>query len=354
MVKGRTNPVFTLSSPAAGRNDFWDFIRGMAMLSVLLQHANVPKGNYILAFHMPFFFVLSGYIEFSRGKSVPFWTYLWGRVRRLIIPYFMFEALNLGLWQTELVLTRGWQDVPDAIKGILTVINTDRYHGLYGRLWFLPCMFVSDLLFFFVRKWFPESKAGLFASAGVLLGLSWITSKVLPGRLPFTADTALFAAVFLVLGYALGNQIKWLLSGGHSLWDLAIFGVSLLTLHVCIKSGMAPCLMYINSYGSYGTTVIAAISGTVAFFLLSKWCYAALKDRRLGKDLVLWYGRNSLATFPIHLMIKIYALRLSPLCGKWYNLLAIMLLLNIPIVNLITRYFPFMLGKLPVRKKASV
>lgn len=47
----------------SSRDEQIDFLRGGAMIFVLFHHSGFPLGGYILAFHMPLFFVLSGYLE---------------------------------------------------------------------------------------------------------------------------------------------------------------------------------------------------------------------------------------------------------------------------------------------------
>lgn len=44
-----------------------DFLRGLAMLLVLLHHSGFPFGSFILAFHMPLFFVISGWLAYIGG-----------------------------------------------------------------------------------------------------------------------------------------------------------------------------------------------------------------------------------------------------------------------------------------------
>ena len=43
-------------------NEYVDFMRGMAMILVLLHHATVPCDEYILSLHMPLFFIIYGYV----------------------------------------------------------------------------------------------------------------------------------------------------------------------------------------------------------------------------------------------------------------------------------------------------
>ena len=48
---------------------------------------------------------------------------------RLMVPYFLFELANLLLWQVYMLRYGGWQDMTEALKGILIVIITDTHVG---------------------------------------------------------------------------------------------------------------------------------------------------------------------------------------------------------------------------------
>lgn len=147
------NGIFSIrNEQQENRVELLDFLRGAAMLLVLLHHSDAPFGAWLLAFHMPLMFVLSGYTMFRHQKKWKFWDYFKNRVMRLVVPYFLFEGLNLFVWCTSLILQGGWQDLSEAVTTIVTCVNTDAYTGYYGRLWFWPCMFVSDILFYFITK----------------------------------------------------------------------------------------------------------------------------------------------------------------------------------------------------------
>ena len=70
------------------------------MLCVMLQHnRGLPTDviNFLLAFHMPAFFVLSGYM-LSFASSVNRYAvkdYILKRFIQLMIPYFLFEIVSL-------------------------------------------------------------------------------------------------------------------------------------------------------------------------------------------------------------------------------------------------------------------
>ena len=103
--------------------------------------------------------------------------------------------------------------------------------------------------------------------------------------------------------------------------------------------------MYINSYSEYTVAICAAISGSIAYIIIGGYLYCMMNRLKILKNIVLWYGTNSLAIFPVHLTIKMMILWYMPAFSQWYVLFFIMLLFSIPVVNIITRYLPFMLGQ---------
>ena len=353
--------IFHIREPRLqNRIELLDFLRGAAMLLVLTHHSDLPNnyGNWILAFHMPFMFLLSGYTMYLRPHPERFIDFVSGRFQRLVIPYFLFEGLNFFIWSASLYLQGGWQDVTEAATAILACLNTEGYTGYYGRLWFWPCMFVSDIYFYGILRFAPKKsltrKVFLLAMIPAMFVLSWISCHVLPGRLPFTADTAFMATAFLLTGYLLGNQITWLIQKKHLLADITMLLISLLVMRLAVHSGKSECMMFINHYGHYGYTLCAAFSGMLSTTILIKFLYNILKKQNFLKSVVLWYGYHSLGTFPVHLSIKIFIYQMFPLSYRqWYILFPAMFLLSIPLVNLITTYFPFMLGKFSFRTKAK-
>lgn len=90
--------IFHIREPqSANRIELLDFLRGAGMLLVLLHHSDIPQGKWILTFHMPLLFLLSGYTMYLRPHSAGFQTFITGRFLRLVVPYFLFEGLNLAV-----------------------------------------------------------------------------------------------------------------------------------------------------------------------------------------------------------------------------------------------------------------
>ncbi|CAN5180353.1 acyltransferase [soil metagenome] len=81
------------------RNTTVDFLRGFAMLLIILIHVTVyfrsnPLANVLWEYSqvaVPIFVFCSGYLYFSRSKEEPLTlAYFWKRIKRLVIPYYFY------------------------------------------------------------------------------------------------------------------------------------------------------------------------------------------------------------------------------------------------------------------------
>ncbi len=338
---------FMISNISAdrGRIPLLDYLRGSAMILVLLHHASVPYGSIILAFHMPLLFLLSGYTQTkSTGWSKKNYAqYIIHRFKRLMVPYFIFEFFNLFLWIFICYYRQEAFNLWSGLFSIFVCYNTPEYMGIYGRLWFLPCLFMADLLAWPILKRFSARPKYLFIFIGLAFGTSWLLSYLIAYRLPFTIDTALFALAFILLGYAGGGYIDWGLFNKHSrLFESSIVISCFVLLVVMVKYLKITCLMYKNYYHPYCWSVLGAVIGSVSFMLLVKLAYPFLSKKPILDWLIRWYSRNSLLVFPVHLEIEVFLRFILKTYATWYILFFAMLLGNIPLVSGITALCPFL------------
>lgn len=137
--------IVTLKYPQkANRIELYDYLRGIAMLLVLLQHAVMPGWEYLCVFHMPLFFFLSGVV--TANKNLPKFTrYAKSRFLRLIIPYLVFGVFDVTVHTLldSFYLHRGY----NFLGGLLGVLTGQFEFGEgIGVYWFLMTMYVADLM----------------------------------------------------------------------------------------------------------------------------------------------------------------------------------------------------------------
>ena len=177
--------------------------------------------------------------------------------------------------------------------------------------------------------------------------LSYISCNVIPFRLPFTIDIAFLGTAFFLLGHLCGKGIKYIFEKKSLSFDFILLIISGALFVLCNRYTNPVCYMYINKYDDFPFMVVCAILGTVMSFVLAKFATRIFDKISFLRNIVMWYSVNSLAVFPVHLTIKVLSIPVLSHLGlnNWFCLLILMFGLTIPIVNIITKYFPFLLGE---------
>ena len=323
-----------------GRVEEIDFFRGVAMILVFLQHCGCVAGKYILAFHMPLFFVLSGYL-FSYNNTANksnFKTYLCKNFKRILIPYFVFELINLIL---SLILRNSDISIMIALKSIILCINMEGYNGIILRLWFLPCIFICNIILYFLVKCLKNKKILLFLSSICLFIVSYLIYISPLKRLPFTIDIALLGSSFMLLGYVFCVFFDSLILKKITPSKIVVMFSCLFLLYIFTNINDMPFYMYMNQYGNYLYAILGAISGCIASSIIIRILLELLNKLKLYwvKNYIVWIGQNTLILFPVHLLL-IYAITnflIQFQIFHWLILFVILLIVIIPIINIINK-----------------
>lgn len=293
-----------ISSAKKPRLMYIDLLRGYTMLLVVIGHCwmgDAVGGAMILAFHMPMFFFLSGFLfrhtQAFEKDLVPFVV---DKFRQLIIPYFVFELINLVI--SLLIRPYYGNQISKslALQSIILCINDGQYEGIAMRLWFFPALFITEYLMYFIckfLKYYHKDKRCYYVGAAVLFFAgSFGMSIVLNRRLPFSMDISVMAAAYMCLGYASYEIIEKYKNISKKF--LMILGtLAFIVLYLCVSHNER-YYMYLNEYGNYFFAIPGSLAGIilmVAFVLLQK--------SQKHNPIILWFSRNSLLIYPIHLQI---------------------------------------------------
>ena len=203
---------------------FIDRAKGIGILMVVFSHLSSMTGfgNRLWSWYNPFmltlFFMISGGMRRKResGKAFPedlrdrekrkvcketardggtFPAFVRRRAHALLLPYFVFDILALGI-QTVLNYWRG--GVPEAAAKLqIGLVRIFTFRGL-GPDWFLPVLFFAELLLDLCLRYGRKSIAEVreYCRSGGNPGTA--------GSLPFT--TAVLFAVSVVAVFCLGGD----------------------------------------------------------------------------------------------------------------------------------------------------
>lgn len=269
-----------------------DVAKGIAMIAVFAGHLGQTSINAVVyAFHLPIFFILSGYTLKADLDS----DSLSRRFRGLMVPYFITCAAILGMDLVNMIFYDGqtsYQAITARIcmdllrafmaSGTIDTFGTTQIGEIIGAIWFLPAMFFATVTAQLMLK--IRDRRYRYITSLCLALLAHISSKYL--WLPFSIQSGVFCAPLLLLGYDLRrSDILEKIRLPHFLVSLAVF----------VAGAVA------------GQTKIYLVTTTVPDLIVSAVCSLAAClcvyyiAKKLERSRVLaWIGRNSIYFLCIH------------------------------------------------------
>lgn len=324
-----------------------DSIKGFSAICVVLYHAAVQPEVKTLAYIvcLPAFFFVAGL--FAHSDSTP-GLFFRRKTIRLLIPYVIFGVLSWGIWmvlrhfgkedaQTE----SWWLPLWGIASGKVELLVQNR------PLWFLCCMIGTEWIYYALCRvphksvrWFGS---WLIAALGCVLALF--------GK---TGIWEITAAMLVVPLYVLGAEGRsfFLTRFTHlSYTRLAVlFIASVLaigigfflnpTFHISTCQVGNPLFFYVTAFGVIGFWLTLGV----------------MLDKCVGKVRWLSYlGQNTLIILCTHIPLFGFIKGVSMACGlplSFYTtnigsltLWLSSLFLLFPLIYIINRFFPFLIGK---------
>ena len=179
-----------------------DLAKGFLILAVILGHSTNywHLKSYLGYFYMPMFFFLSGY-TLKKTEVLPF---LKKKVKTLLLPYVGFALLFIAYKSLRLLV---FETPFDILEGLISIVlpYSGRVGGTVYELWFLPCLFLAEILFILLL-----SNKKSIKILTVLLEIAIFIVGIL--FLPYTSLVlaVAFATLFIAFGYVCKsfNNIK--------------------------------------------------------------------------------------------------------------------------------------------------
>lgn len=121
-----------------------DILKGIGVIFVIIGHVYINNTvfNWIYSFHMALFFFVAGYTYKERSVIQD----IKRRLQTIVVPYFVFGLIILLYWQfIERRFRPSDMSFIDALVGLLS--GEAQHLDFNIHLWFLPCFFVTVILF---------------------------------------------------------------------------------------------------------------------------------------------------------------------------------------------------------------
>jgi fucose 4-O-acetylase-like acetyltransferase len=257
--------------------------------------------------------------------------------RTVLAPYLFFAVLSFIIW---FFLVRSFSrtgvalsiDASKAFLGIFYAVGTGPWRNpLNVALWFFPCLFVVEVLYFFIRdRWYILP---FVAILGYMAGQ-------LSFRLPLGSDTALTGVVF----YSMGRFYK-------TSWLHYKYIPLYLTLHLSFCFLNSQTDMNSLQYGNVVYYYTSAFAGVLVYASFCRLLKPNFITNYIGRNTFVIVGMQGIIMFvlnAIHQLVFGAKVVQNTFAGALL-FVGLILACSIPAIYTINTYLPFLLGKTRVQ-----
>lgn len=332
-----------------------DICKAIAIFFMVLGHVGgLTKfvNCFIHCFHMPLFFILSGYC-FNFKKYNVISEFIKKRFKTLIIPYLVFGALLFFIWDGCLYILHRQSEMKSVLSLLKSLLYVNTTASTFGVVqWFLTCLFFVEVLFIIICKLSKNHYIKISVITIIMSLFTYAFSILCNFRLPLAVDTAMMAIVFYAIGYIMKEKMVLEKYNFNKLIpNIIIILVTIVLAFVCIP------LININGEVNMRTLHF----GNYILFLFNALVYSsiviivsAIFDKWINvkpiNNFFQWIGRNTLVVLLLNsTLIRIYLVAADKI--KYvkmipnYIIALIVIILCVIISEIINKYFPFLLGK---------
>lgn len=221
-----------------------DIAKGVAIILMVLGHTSIPSifSNFIWAFHMPLFFIASGWT--TNWQKRDFIAFAKRKSRTLLVPFFFYSFFVLLIH-----FFKGWGDFNYWINN----------GWISYALWFIPVLFLASI--FAKLIYFIKNRYIIIGCAIVLATISGILSfyKI---QLLWNLSSVPFATFLIVLGteFKRFNSI---------IADSKLWHILFLFFVTAAVSQFWRLDLCFNSILPFLPLTIGALAGTLMIFMIS-------------------------------------------------------------------------------------
>lgn len=272
------------------RIDYFDIAKGMGMILVIIGHMPLKNRyliNFIYSFHMPLFFIISGYFfKYRENKEC-----IKNIFKKLILPYFI-TCILIILYKIIILIKDGnYAEILNTLKiwGLASLYGSGsgQHFGIrfIGAIWFLLALSLASYIMNVIYK-----QKYRYLWVVLIAYVGYKTSRYI--WLPLSMQVGMVALLFIYLGVLAKEKNILNKRIPNIVYIFSIF-ITVFCVFYCGEMSMAS-----NYYKNGIMDVVGGISGT---FLCIKFSALIDKFTKIIRKIFIFIGKNSLLCMCIHL-----------------------------------------------------
>lgn len=306
------------------RIDYMDITKGIGIILIVMGHSlsNESKlKTFIYLFHVPLFFLISGYFikkeSFSDLKK-----FFIKKIKGLYLPFLkyslIFVILNDIFVDLHISVKYLMKDnIIEFIKALIDCFLFRRVDYLLGAFWFLPVLFLSEMIFVLTGKIIVKLiKNNQDIFIGITSFIYFIIGAILSIlnlNLPKRLHLVFIPIFFIYLGYLYRKYEK------NLKYNIVIFITFMIILFILTYKNMK-VEMDINTYSNVLIFMVGALMGIYCAFYISK--LISIKCNYI-KKFTIYAGQNTIIIMALHMLsFKVVNLLQVIIYKKSYDLIS--------------------------------
>lgn len=337
--------VLQPSTPLKKERIVWiDQLKGLAFFSVIFGHLEISNSllSWICSFILPLYFFATGFnFKIPKLLGTKPLAYCKKLCLHMLVPYFWMQFLSLiPRYIQQSLLKHKEVQVPQLLLGML-YSHSDKLDAPANPLYFVPLLFLAELLLFFLIKLTKGRRSIMFVSVFALLPLSLFTPNL---SLPWHLNVVPAAAFLVLVGNVLGQvyrtneaKIKAL-----SLPKTLVYALLLLSIGTAVWYFNGRISIHGNRYGKeFCMALLSALATSIGLALLTMKLPKIAWLNLAGQNTLLYMGLHKPlllcmeGLFPEQKQTTLFILCAALSC---YALL-------LPVTLWFQHFAPFVLGK---------
>ncbi len=253
-----------------------DICKAIAIAAIVVGHVlrDGAVQQYVLSFHVPLFFMLSG-VVFSCGRN-GFVSFLGSKVKSILVPYFIWGVIScviyafLGSFAARSLGVEITQNDSFFTTLFSFVYGNESVFTMVANLplWFLPCLFAVYLMMYLPDRFIPDRFMPLFAIGCFAVGALNVNFAHIYG-LPFNIENAVFMSGFFVIGMCIKRSPLFADKVRFS-WVHIVIALVLIAGGAVLSQMNGHIAYSWSLYGDYPIFMAAALAGCCGWVLLCR------------------------------------------------------------------------------------
>ena len=315
------------------RIDWIDYSK--AFLITLVVFAHCPCVPYTLdvlicGFHMPAFFIISGYLHKCQADSC---KCVLKNCRKLIVPALLFSSLCYIFWLLKFLSNSVYSTKECILKPLLGLFIYDRAIAtpVCGVIWFLVVLFLCFILLDVTMRFFKRKGVMILALFFMTITILFQAVGYKDFQYGYYLQRTIISFPFVAFGF-LCHEYDLLRKGKYNLVLACAF--TIIYIFLALYNGHVG----IHSYTLGKSVAVYWIESIIGSLALFYWT-------GLMKKTPAWIVKISSGTIVILCLHKAFIGLLLHIWMNPYFITVVIMVLSYPLITVFNNYLPWFMGR---------